>query len=599
MPFTGDLENLHIFDIIQLIHTTRKSGTFSVKGSKGESRIIFSNGYIVAANHLNNRVRIGTVLLKMSVISRENLEETLQVQKNAGMDRRPLLATLIELGKLDHENALKGLKKLIEITIVELIDWTEGAFTFDTEAIAVSPQCSYLPGKMEQGISLDAQMVLMDALRIFDERERDRASGKDVPSYEEFYSDVIPSEGTVKSEEKNSALTAEDLGLADIDDLEEKMPRTFTVRDTFDPLEIHRQQIGEILADFSAEEQESFVSFLKENTSVHQGQARKDGRAGAMILLTRDMLIKHSLMTICKNEGVLVFATDGEEELDNIISQCLVSEIAPILVYDNPEQSEGGLSEEKIVRLRQQVKEKYPEVSQIQLAFPLEYAFTLQSFSDGVRAVIPKPLQESRKETFIVDTINFLETFKSYLTGFLIEQKGLQAGDRQLKKLRDRIVVLRDIVEPPDVPFALLQFVSQVFERSITLVIRSTELICERTIGVNDVTNAGSASAAVLKIPLTEPSVFRDVLEGNRSFYGESDDEFLKEHLFEKIGKPLRPTIMILPLKSHRKIVALIYGDFGTKEVSPVHIDEFEILADQAGMALENALYRKQLNKSS
>ena len=65
MAFTGDLEHLPIVDIIQLVHTTRKSGIFSVKGSKGESRIVFSSGYIVGANHINNSVRIGTVLVKI------------------------------------------------------------------------------------------------------------------------------------------------------------------------------------------------------------------------------------------------------------------------------------------------------------------------------------------------------------------------------------------------------------------------------------------------------------------------------------------------------------------------------------------------------
>jgi hypothetical protein len=81
------------------------------------------------------------------------------------------------------EEALKGLRKLIEIAIVELIGWTKGTFTLDKEDIAVSPECSYPIGKMEQATGLDAQMVLMDALRIFDERERNRQSGKNVPPY--------------------------------------------------------------------------------------------------------------------------------------------------------------------------------------------------------------------------------------------------------------------------------------------------------------------------------------------------------------------------------------------------------------------------------
>ncbi|MGE5301249.1 MAG: DUF4388 domain-containing protein, partial [Acidobacteriota bacterium] len=84
MAFTGELEQLHIVDIIQLLNTTRKSGTFSVRGKKGESRIIFSNGYIVGANHLSNKVRIGTVLVKMKAITVKDLTQALEVQEKAG-----------------------------------------------------------------------------------------------------------------------------------------------------------------------------------------------------------------------------------------------------------------------------------------------------------------------------------------------------------------------------------------------------------------------------------------------------------------------------------------------------------------------------------
>lgn len=602
MAFTGDLEHLHIVDIIQLLHTTRKSGTFSVKGSKGESRIIFSNGYIVGASHLDNRVRIGTVLVKMNAITREDLQQALEIQKNAGKDRKPLIATLIALGKLRHEEASKGLRKLIEIIIVEAVGWAKGTFTVDTEDIVVTPECSYPVGKMEQKMGLDVQMVLMETLRIFDERERDRRSGKKVPSYEELFADVIPSDGAVEKGEESSVLTADDLGLADLDHLERKIPQFLPVNEIFDPIDIHRQKIRETLADFSAEEQETFVSFLERSAvrmNPNDGSARQAGQAQAIILFSEDEFIKHSLMTICKNDGVLVFAPDGEEELDHIIAQCLLIKTLPILVFDNPEQSEGILNEEKIVSLRRQVKERYPQVSTIQIASPLNYSFMLQSYHDGIRAVFPKPLKEARKATFIEDAIKLLETLKSYIKGFFHEQKDRGATDNQLSKLKDRVLALRDIHEPPDVSFALLQAVAEIFERSITFIVRPTELIGERALGVYADRDRGPASAARLKIPLTRPSVFRDVIEKGQFFYGESDDEVLKEHLFEGIGAPLRPTIILLPLKSRGKIMTLTYGDFGIKEVSPVQSDMLVILADQAGVIVEKTFYRKLLNKAS
>lgn len=602
MAFTGDLELLNIVDIIQLLNSTRKSGTFSVTGSKGESRIIFSNGYIVGASHLNNRVRIGTVLVKMNAITPEDLELALEAQKRAGKDRKPLIVTLMELGKLGRDEAARGLKKLIELTLVELISWTKGTFTLDTEAIAVSPECSYPISKMEQEIGLDAQMVLMDVLRILDERERDRQSGKTVPSDEEVFADVIPSEAPEGAGEKSPVITADDLGLGDLDHLERKIPQYIPVNEVFDPVEIHRQKIRETLAAFPAEAQEAFVSFLEKSTvrrGACDGSHRQEGRTRALVLFSEDELIKHSVMTICKDEGVLVFTTDGEEELDHIIGQCLKVKVSPLLVFDTPETQERLLSKEKIVGLRQQVRERYPQVSVIQMASPLDYPFTLQSFRDGVKAVFPKPSSEVRKATFIEDTITFLETFKSYIKGFSLEQRDPAAADGQLSVLKDRILALRNLQEPSAVSLALLRSVSEICERSVTFIVRSAELIGEKAIGVFAERKEGPTSVTRLKIPLTKPSVFREVVEKGELFCGESEDEVLREHLFQGIGEPLSRTIILLPMKTRGKTVILTYGDFGGKEASPIQNDVLEILAQSAGLILDNMLYRKQLDRVS
>ena len=602
MAFTGDLELLNIVDIIQLLNTTRKSGTLSVKGLKGESRIIFSNGYIVGASHLNNRVRIGTVLVKMSAITPEDLGQALGIQKQAGKDRKPLIATLMELGKLKRDEAARGLKKLIELTLVEVIGWTEGTFTLDTEAIAVSPESSYPISKMEQEIGLDAQMVLMDVLRLLDERERDRQSGNPVPSDEEMFDDVIASEGLGETEEKSSVITADDLGLSDLDQLERKMPQYIPVDEVFDPIEIHRQKIRQTLAAFPAEGQEAFVSFL-EKSSQRKGASDKSqkqaGRTRALVLFSEDELIKHSVMTLCKDEGILVFATDGEEELDRIIDQCLRIKALPVLVFDAPGTTERLLSKEKIVSLRRQLKERYPQVLIIQMASPPDHLFTLQSFQDSIRAVFPKPSQEVSKETFIEDTITFLETFRSYVRHLFLEQKDLTAEDSTLVTLKDRITALRNLDEPSAVSLTLLESVSELCERAVIFIVRQQELVGDKAIGVYAERNEGATSAAGLRIPLTAPSIFRDAIEKGQFFCGESDDDVLKKHLFEEIGTPLKSAILLLPMRSHGKIITLTYGDFGEKEAAPVQREVLEILAQSAGQMVENILYRKLLSKAS
>ncbi len=600
MAFTGDLEHLHITDIIQLLHTTRKSGIFSVKGSKGESKIVFSSGYIVAASHINNSVRIGTVLVKTGAITVDDLKQALDVMRDAGENRKPLIATLIQIGKLKREDALRGLKQLIEITIVELMGWAQGAFTFDSDEVTASSG----GGEVEQDFGVDAQMVLMDALRIFDEQERDRRNGKEPPCYEtiyadvladeEFYAEVLPAEPA--AEIKGTAVTADDLGLADIDRLERKIPQPVSEMEIFDPVEIHRQNMRELLAGFSSAEQEAFVSFLK-------GPAARKTAPGvlaqqtnsAVVMFSGDKLIRHSLMTLGKEDGVPVFASDDEADLERTVSQCLSAMRRPMVVFDSPVRSEDAFTEKKILSMRTAVMRKFPAVPVIQFASVDDADFFLQSYTDGVRAVFPKPLRDIRRETYIHDTMQFLDTFKSFIKGF---QERVDSTDRYVKELKDNIKLLREITTPADAAMVILTGVAELFERAVTFFVHPSELIGEKAVGVSSEKNAGPTPADRLKIPLSKPSVFRDVLEKGRAFYGESGDEALRG-LFQEINRPLSPAVVLLPVICDRKVVAVVYGDFGKKEASPVQLDMLEILAQQVGIVLECAPFRRQANRTA
>jgi hypothetical protein len=223
----------------------------------------------------------------------------------------------------------------------------------------------------------------------------------------------------------------------------------------------------------------------------------------------------------------------------------------------------------------------------------------LQSYQDGIRAVFPKPSQEVSKETFIEDTITFLETLRSYVRRLFLEQKDLTAEDSKLVTLRDRIVALRSLDDPSAVSLALLESVSEVYERAVIFIVRQQELVGDKAIGVYAEREEGATSATGLRIPLTASSLFRDTVEKGQFFCGESDDDVLKKSLFEEIGTPLRSSIILIPMRSHGKIVTVTYGDFGDKEAAPVRGEVLEILAQSAGQMVENILYRKLLSKAS
>jgi hypothetical protein len=189
ISLTGNLEHVPIVDVMQLLHQTRKSGILRVKGRKGESQLVFKDGYVVSANHLNNSIRIGKILVDLNIITPEILDKALQVQGSAGSGRKPLIITLIDEGLVNEKDAYKGLEHLIETAVVEILTWKKGTFTLEELPTSVN-DFRFYPGKLTSEINVDTQSALMDALRIFDEKKRDgELSDEEWPEDELFTKD--------------------------------------------------------------------------------------------------------------------------------------------------------------------------------------------------------------------------------------------------------------------------------------------------------------------------------------------------------------------------------------------------------------------------
>ncbi|MCM2356933.1 MAG: DUF4388 domain-containing protein [Geobacteraceae bacterium] len=578
MSFTGDLEHLPIVDVIQLLHSTRKSGILSVKSRKGESQLVFKDGYIVSANHLNNTIRIGKILVELNAITPAILDRALQEQNNAGHERKPLIVTLLEKGLVKEGDAYRGLEQLIETTIVEILTWKRGTFILDVLPSAAADDYRYYPEKMNLEINVDTQSILMDSLRIFDEKVRDG----------ELTEEELP-------EDEGRLISADDLGLADLDQLERKIPEVFSGLADADPALLHRQKIAAAAPGLSLPEREELVSFLGKCSAAAApaGEpALRGGRPRPVIFFSADGLASHAIATVCKQAGMLVFTSNEEQDLDPIIAQALSKNSVPILVFDAPEQADGPFSAERLASLRRQKMAQYPQLCTIQLASPGDAAFSLHAYGDGVRAVLPKPRREEQQERFVADTIQFLTTFRSYLEECACERENSRSG--WLKAASAGLTGLR---EAPEVASVLLACVAGLCERALTLIVRGPELIAEKGIGIRAGKEQGAAPTPGFRIPLAKPSLFRTVVEEGHLFCGATADAVVREHLFAAIGAPGRATVLLLPMKSRGKTLALIYGDFGDKEPAALDLDLLQIVARQAELVLENSLYRKKLEK--
>jgi len=128
--------------------------------------------------------------------------------------------------------------------------------------------------------------------------------------------------------------------------------------------------------------------------------------------------------------------------------------------------------------------------------------------------------------------------------------------------------------------------------------VREKEMIVEKGIGIRGETGIVSSSpSTALRIPRSEPSLFQDVIAKGQVFYGDADDAQLRDLLFPDIGTPESSSILLLPLRFQGKTISMTYGDFGSKGPDRVDIELLEVIADQAELALENAMYRKKFEK--
>jgi len=582
MSFNGDLEHFPLVDVIQLLHMTSKTGILYLKCPRGESQLVFHDGFFVSANHLNNSVRIGKVLVDMKAISTGQLNQALLEQKEAGLNRKPLIATLIEQGTIDKDTAFKGLETLIEMTIVEVLTWASGTFSLDVSKKYVSDEYRYFPEKLHHEILLNAQEILMESLRIYDEMVRDGTLSNI------FFTE----ESNSKTEDADSApgtpeITADLLGLDDLDTITRKIPDVFIGLKEYDPVAEHLQTVTSLLPETTIDQQGQLVSFLTDISTPAPSDSAPP--VTAIILLSQDKLLSYAVTAVCKHENMFILTSDEESALDIVIEQSLGRDLHPVLVVDIPHDNDGV---HHLALVRQKVS-AYPQVSTMIAACCHTWrAISMDALGAGARSIIPRPCIRCHEESYVPQLITFLTGIGSFLKSILpvpdhhVSQHLILAFNQ-----------LKSLSEPPEIALIMLQFAALQFERVLTFVVAKSELIAEKSIGVTTAKADGVTAPLLFRIPLEGHSVLQEVVENGRLYYGQRSDAVLVNFLYKEIGAPHSPKIMVVPLISRGKVIAVTYADFGSKPVSPPQINMLEALAMHAGSILDNALYRKKIEK--
>ena len=181
MALEGTIKDFGLPDIFQLIGLQRKTGHLTLINEKdGETvTVTFENGMVVMADSSARRLedRLGNVLVKQGKLSRERLEEALEVQEQ----------TLQRLGHILSSGSIitaKDLRDALQVQVSQIVfrvfRWRDGRYQFDPADSVDYDRENFAP--------MSADFILMEGIRMVDEWP---IIEKKIPSFDMVFRPVV------------------------------------------------------------------------------------------------------------------------------------------------------------------------------------------------------------------------------------------------------------------------------------------------------------------------------------------------------------------------------------------------------------------------
>src|SRR5438874_4243461 len=170
MSLSGNLQDVSVADAMQFIHLGGRTGTLTLLRGDVKAEIGFHQGRIVNASSPGTK-QLGEHLREAGAIEPPPLDEAIRKQEEEH-PRRSLGQILVAMKVVDSDTIYRTVEQQIERTVYDLVTWNQGTFHFALDDLKPIDDIAVIPGDVIRHLNLDTQMVLIDALRIFDERNR-------------------------------------------------------------------------------------------------------------------------------------------------------------------------------------------------------------------------------------------------------------------------------------------------------------------------------------------------------------------------------------------------------------------------------------------
>jgi len=561
VSLNGNLEDLPLLDILQIVSFSKKTGYLAIQAEPGTGAIVFREGLVVAS---------------------------------FTWDSLPVDPRAASLPAAKRNNLVYN---RIALALEQLIRLREGQFSFNlTEQIPTQ-----IAGREISGETLPAginpQELLLDLARGIDEDRRDSSAALEAsfaaPMEEETFDDTTGSDEVVAS-------FVQDMSAPPVDDEVEQSLSEWTIpvpvppeppvpvpaapapappKAPAEPDEMRQRTL--LLVDDEDDVREILAALFRlvgydvveaADPGGAVKEAQKLGRAGKPFLLITDLGMPTS--------GGSSFH-GGFEVVKRLWKMNMRPPVLMMTESLNPSLQ---------ARARQMEISSFVFKPSLSKLDNRQFEADLRAFASKlVQDVIPRlgrPQATARKQE------------ARAAAGVPTAPAPLPSAEelsQDFSMLQQRLDELRRHGDATQISTLVMRVAREFFERGILLLLKNEELRGLGGFGPAPRDQQIGLLARDIVVTLKEPSVFREVIDRRHPFVGSLPEGKWSRYLVGKIGRFQSNEVALIPLLTHREAIAILFGDNPETGRSIGRLDGFEVFINQAGVALENAFLQRKV----
>ncbi len=484
MSLAGNLADVAVVDLMQFIHLGLRTGTLVLERDNDRGYISFHRGRIVSSWGPTSPSVCELLVLKGDLLQGEL--ESLLAAHAATSPPVPLGQLLVSKGAVSPEALREAITHKVERTVFDLIGWTYGSFRFELDEVRGDQEISLAPGDVIPQLDINTEMVLIEALRLFDERNRAGEAAPAPPS--------PASPALVAPILQSIQLVTEDI---------------------------------ELVATLGAQ--------IAQGVGV-RAVALRDAGAPAP------------------------------------------GEAPPLVIVD----TRHGIKPQAIDRLRK----RHPRSLVVAIVAPRMDAREL--YAVGVAAVVP------------ADAMSIAACTATLLGARSPTVEGAPTETRTgIARLRRVIADLRGGLVSATLSLNLMTIVADSVDRAILFLVQRDNMIALGAFGQHGEGHPIVSSTQGVSIPIVSGNALATCVAEGRARTVDYDAPEFPSDLREMIDRPRSGQSVLFPVLGSRRVIALIYADNGRHMRSVDDVEIVEIATAQVGLAFENELLRRQLDRGA